>query len=195
MDLTFVIGLLGSVILVTGAALPEKAESQTHSLKNWLFAVGGACMLVYSSLNYAAGGPVFFVFLQVLVNIASVFMMCNVRDDIDTPVMCVAGLALIVWSLTLFEGINTLFFIVGLTGIAMGYVMQTGTLRRSVALTVGSALIALFSYLEASWIFFWLNLFFALFSAYHIAEGRAKPRVPRVPVASPRHHTPRRSHA
>jgi hypothetical protein len=46
-----------------------------------------------------------------------------------------------------------------------------GTIRRVLALTLGSALIAIFSYIEASWIFFWLNVFFALFSAYYVARG------------------------
>jgi hypothetical protein len=190
MDLAFVIGLIGSLVLVTGAALPERAGVQAW--KNWLLAVGGALMLVYSSLNYMNGGPIFFVFLQILVNIASVFMMFNVRDDIDTPIMCLAGLALIIWSLTLFEGYSTVFFILGLTGIAMGYVMQTGTFRRSVALTLGSALIALFSYLSTSWIFFWLNVFFALFSAYNAWQTMHKT-VPKIPVASRRHRTKRQT--
>ncbi len=189
MDLAFVVGLIGSLVLVTGAALPERAGVQTW--KNWLLAAGGVLMLIYSSLNYANGGPIFFVFLQILVNIASVFMMFNVRDDIDTPIMCLAGLALIIWSLTLFEGYSTVFFILGLTGIAMGYVMQTGTFRRSIALTLGSALIALFSYLSASWIFFWLNVFFAIFSAYNAWQTMHKT-VPKLPVAS-RHHRTRRA--
>jgi hypothetical protein len=193
MSLTWVVGILGSLTLVVGAALPERKVVQTKSVKNWLLAAGGLLMLVYSALNYAAGGPIFFVFLQVLVNIASVFMMFNVSDDIDTPIMCVAGIGLIIWSLALFEGYSTIFFILGLTGIAMGYVMQTGTFRRSLALTLGSALIALFSYLSASWIFFWLNVFFALFSAYNAWQTMGKP-YPRAPIASPKHRTPRRSH-
>ena len=95
-------------------------------------------------------------------------MMLDISDRIDTAIISIAGLILIAWSLTLFEGYNTIFFIVGLSGIGLGYAFEMGTLRRGIALTLGSALIALFSYIEASWIFFWLNVFFALFSGYYV---------------------------
>ena len=168
-DPTTTIGILGGITLVIGAAYPvRKVRHPVQSTKNWLFAVGGAIMLLYSLLNYQAGGPIFFIFLQVLVNISSVMMMLNTPDSIDTPIIIVAGLALIVWSLQLFEGYNTIFFIIGLSGIGLGYAFEMGTLRRGIALTFGSALIALFSYIEASWIFFWLNVFFALFSGWYL---------------------------
>jgi len=35
-------------------------------------------------------------------------------------------------------------------------------------LALGGALIALFSYFEVNWIFFWLNVFFAIFSGYYV---------------------------
>ncbi len=172
MDLTWITGIVGALLLVTGAALPERAEEPLASPKDWCFAIGGFVMLLYAIFNYMAGGPIFFLFLELFVNVASVFMMFNVRDSIDTPIMIGVGIIFILWSLLLFQGIGTLFFVAGLTGIAMGYVMQTGTFRRSVALTVGSALIALFSYLSGSWIFFWLNVFFALFSLYYVWQLR-----------------------
>ena len=162
------IGIAGAIVLVLGAAYPERpVRHPALSIKNWLFAVGGAIMLLYSTLNYLAGGPIFFVFLQLMVNVASVFMMLNTRDSIDTPIMAILGLILIGWSLSLFQGVSTIFFILGLTGIGMGYVEDTGTCRREIALATGSALIALFSYLSGTWIFFWLNVFFALFSGYY----------------------------
>lgn len=173
MDINFLIGLIGSLVLVTGAAWP-KNESAAHpakSIKNWLFAVGGLLMLAYAILGYMSGGPVFFVFLEVLVVVACFLMMLNTPDSFDTPVISIVGLGFIVWSLSLFEGYNTVFFILGLTGIGLGYAFQMGTLRRDVALTAGSALIALFSYVEQSWIFFWLNVFFALFSGYYLIKG------------------------
>jgi hypothetical protein len=139
-------------------------------VKNWLFALGGVLMLIFSILDYMAGGPIFFVFLQVLVNIASVLMMLNTDDKIDVPVIVLSGLILIVWSLTLFDGMNTVYFVIGLSGIGLGYALEMGTIKRNLALFLGSALIATFSYLEASWIFFWLNVFFALFSAKHVWE-------------------------
>lgn len=168
MNITFLVGLVGSLVLVSGAAYPDKHVSHpAKSVKNWLFAIGGLLMLTYSTLNYLAGGSIFFIFLQLFVNISSVFMMLNVSDRIDTPILAVAGLGFIIWSLFLFEGYNTAFFILGLSGIGMGYAMETGTFRRDLSLTLGSALIALFSYIEASWIFFWLNVFFAIFSGYY----------------------------
>jgi hypothetical protein len=121
----------------------------------------------YSTLNYfLAGGLIFFVFLQILVNISSVFMMLDADDRIGTPVIIAAALGLIGWSVWLAQGWQTIVFILGLMGIALGYELKGGTVKREVALTLGSMLIAYFSYLSSSWIFFWLNVFFALFSAY-----------------------------
>jgi hypothetical protein len=128
-------------------------------------------MLIYAILGYMNGGQIFFVFLEILVVIASVLMMLNVPDKIDTPIIIGSGLILILWSLYIFENYNTIFFIIGLSGIGLGYSMEMATVRRSLALTLGSALIAVFSYIEASWIFFWLNVFFAIFSAYYVYKG------------------------
>lgn len=175
MTTTFLIGLGGSIILVIGAALSDAtARHPTRSLKNWCFAIGGFCMLVYSSLNYLAGGPIFFIFLQALVNISSIFMMLNVDDRIDTAVTTIAAVGLIILSLYLAQGWETVLFILGLVGIAMGYELTGGTVKRELALTVGSIMIALFSYLTASWIFFWLNVFFALFSAWQAWKIRRR---------------------
>jgi hypothetical protein len=172
MDYIFLIGLAGSLVLVTGAAWPDskKTKHPAKSVKNWLLAIGGVMMLAYSTLNYFDGGAIFFIFLQALVVLASILMMLNIPDKIDTPIIILCGLGLIVWSLYLFENYNTVFFIIGLSGIGLGYVFEGGSLRRSVALTLGSALIALFSYIEMSWIFFWLNVFFAIFSAYYVVR-------------------------
>lgn len=101
-------------------------------------------------------------------------MMLGTSDKFDTPFIIVMGLAMITWSLTLFEGYNTVFFIIGLTGIGLGYALDMGTFKRNAALTTGSALIALFSFIEGDMIFFWLNVFFALFSGYHALKLRSK---------------------
>lgn len=178
MNYIFITGLVGSLVLVTGAAWPE-AKDVTHparSLKNWLFASGGFIMLFYAFLGYQQGAPIFFVILEILVAIASILMMLNTPDTIDTPIIAISGLGLIAWSLYLFEGYGTVIFILGLCGVGLGYAFQAGTLRRGIALTLGSILIALFSYIEASWIFFWLNVFFALFSAYYLYSGFARQR-------------------
>lgn len=172
MDYIFWTGVLGSLVLVTGAAWPEPKKDTKHpikSIKNWLFAIGGGViLLIYSIINYQQGGPVFFVMLQILVAVSSILMMLNTPDKVDIPILAISSLGLIIWSLYLFEGYNTVFFILGLSGIGLGYAFQMGTLRRNVALTLGSILIALFSYIEASWIFFWLNVFFSIFSAYYL---------------------------
>jgi len=163
------VGIIGSLILVAGAAWPEgEKKLPAQSVKNWLFAIGALVMLLYAILGYMAGGSVFYVFLEALVIIASVLMMFKIDDRIDTAVISVCGTGFIIWSLTLFEGYGTLIFITGLAGVGLGYAFDMGTLRRYAALTIGSALIALFSYFEASWIFFWLNVFFAVFSGYYM---------------------------
>ncbi|MEK7673199.1 MAG: hypothetical protein AAB373_04920 [Patescibacteria group bacterium] len=168
-DYIFYLGLEGAIVLVIGAAWPDKKTSHpTQSIKNWFLALGGLVMLTYSILNYLYhDGAIFFVFLQGLVNVASILMMANVKDKIDVPVISVSALALVIWSLYLFEGYSTILFVLGLAGIGLGYAMDGGTFRRNFALLLGSILIAWFSYLDQSWIFFWLNVFFALFSAYY----------------------------
>lgn len=169
---SFLTGLIGSLILVTGAAWPESKgiKHPVQSLKNWLFAIGGFIMLLYAILGYQQGGPIFFVISEILVAISSILMMLNTPDKINTPIITISGFCLIIWSLFLFKNYNTVFFILGLCGIGLGYSFQMNTLRRSIALTLGSILIALFSYLEASWIFFWLNLFFAIFSTFYLSK-------------------------
>ncbi|MBI5412395.1 hypothetical protein HZA43_04495 [Candidatus Peregrinibacteria bacterium] len=176
MTATFLVGLIGSLILVVGAAWPEN-ESPRHplrSIKNWLFALGGLIMLVYAVLGYGQGGPIFFVFLEILVLIASTLMMIDVDDRIDLAVISVTGVGFILWSLTLFEGYNTIFFILGLSGIGLGYAFQMGTVRRELALFLGSLLIAIFSFIEMNTVFFWLNVFFAAFSAVYLVKSLAR---------------------
>src|SRR4030042_4870855 len=160
MDYIFIIGLVGSLVLVTGAAWPEAKDVKhpAKALKNWLFAISGFIMLLYAFLGYQQGGPIFFVILEILVAIANILMMLNTPDKIDTPIIAISGLGLIIWSLYLFEGYGNVIFILGLCGVGLGYAFQMATLRRSIALTLGSVLIAVFSYIEASWIFFWLNV-------------------------------------
>jgi len=166
-------GLIGSVILVIGAAWPETKPNvhPTKSIKDWLFAIGGVIMLLYATLGYMEGEPMFFIILEILVVLSSILMMLNTPDKIDTPIITICSLGLIIWSLYLFEGYNTVFFILGLAVVGIGYTSDTGTLKRSIALTLGSVLIALFSYIVASWVFFWLNSFFAIFSAYYVYKG------------------------
>jgi len=169
----FYTGLIGSLILVTGAAWPN-TSAKTHpvkSIKNWLFTIGALIMLLYAIL----GGSIFFIILEILIVIASILMMLNIDDKIDAIIISISGLALVLWSLTLFEGYNTIFFIVGLSGVGLGYTFKTG-LKRNIALTAGSILIATFSFIEASWVFFWLNTFFAIFSSYYLIKTLSTAR-------------------
>jgi len=129
-------------------------------------------MFTYSLLGYLEGGPIFFVILQVFILCASTLMMLNTGDRFDVTVLSSCGFAMILWTLTNYEGISTVFFILGLCGIGIGYALNTGTLRRNVMLVLGSIIIAVFSYIEMSWMFFWLNTFFALFSGYHALRLR-----------------------
>lgn len=169
MSPTFLLGLVGSLILVTGAALPDRPHKHPYqSRKNWCFGIGAVFMATYSTLNWMAGGPIFFIFLQALVILSSIFMMLDVDDRIDTPIIIAAAAGLVGWSFYLSQGWETLIFILGLVGIALGYELKGGTVKRELALVTGSILIAAFSYLSATWIFFWLNVFFALFSGWQV---------------------------
>ncbi len=169
MDPVFSLGVIGGVILVLGAFWPvKKTNHPTRSIKNWLFAVGGFLLFAFALLDYLLGtGPLFFVILELLIIIASVLMMLNINDTTDTWIISISGIVPVIWSFFLFEGYLTIFFILGLIGIGIGYALDAGTLKRNIVLTVGSVLIAIFSYLGESWIFFWINVFFAVFSAYH----------------------------
>ncbi len=171
MDLTFLTGLIGSFILVAGAAWPsKKTKHPTKSIKNWLFAIGGIIMLLFAIMGYLEGGNIFFVFLEVLIVIATILMMLDFNDKIDTIVLTITGAILIGCSLKFFEDLNTIYFILGLTGVGLGYAFDNETPRRNIALTCGSALIAYFSFLEPNWTFFWLNAFFAIFSGYYLVK-------------------------
>ncbi len=168
MGISFIIGIIGSVILVIGAAYPVKSDKHpAKSVKNWLFALGAALMLTYSILNYFAGGSVLFILLQALIIIASIFMLANIKDTIDVPIIAALGFGLIVLALYLTHNYQTVIFICGLIGIGLGYVLKTGTAKRNLALALGSMLIVVYSYLVIDWIFFGLNIFFGLFSGYY----------------------------
>ncbi len=169
-DYIFLTGLVGSLVLVTGSAWPEGKDFKypIKSTKNWLFAIGALILLAYSLLNYFfVGGAVFFVFLQAFVIVASIMMMLNTEDKTDMIVMSIAGVGFIIWSLKLSFAFNTIIFILGLVGVGLGYAFQMGTVRRELALVTGSVLIAIFSYMVSNWIFFWLNVFFAIFAGYY----------------------------
>ena len=177
-DITFWIGIIGSLILVTGAAWPGEVEhtAPVKSTKNWLFAIGGLAMLAYAILNSIYHqAPFFFIIFELFIAITSVLMMLDTDDRVDTIIVSIAAIAFIIWSLFLFDGYSTIIFIIGLCITGLGFAFKMGARRRDIALTLGSAIIALFSYLVASWIFLWLNTFFAIFSGYYLYKSLTKP--------------------
>lgn len=177
-DLTFWVGIIGSLILVTGAAWSSGKEhvAPVKSTKNWLFAIGGIIMLCYAALNsYYHQAPFFYVIFELFIALTSVLMMLNTDDRLDSIIVSIAAIGFIIWSLFLFEDYTTIIFIVGLSITGLGFALETGSRRRDIALTLGTAMIAIFSFMVASWIFFWLNTFFAIFSGYYLVKGLLKP--------------------
>lgn len=173
MDYIKLVGIIGSIILVIGAAWKDgKVNSNPiHSVKNWLFAIGAVVMLSFAFLDYTMNnGPIFFVILEILVFIACILMMTTWNDRLKTIILGIAGSGLLAWSLYLFDDKKIILFVLGLILVALGYAFKMGSLRRSLTLTVGSIMIAWYSYLEANWIFFTLNLVFGLFSGYYILD-------------------------
>lgn len=177
-DYIFSIGVIGAIILVTGSAWPSSKKAPYKDVKNWLLAIGTVFMLAYSLLGYLYQDiPIFFTFLQGLVIVASIFMMLDfLSDKLETVIISLAGMGLIIWSLMLFESYNTIIFVFGLIGIALGYSFTMNTIRRYIAFILGSIFIAIFSYIEQNWIFFWLNIFFAIFSAYYLSQKLKLPK-------------------
>src|SRR3989338_8577125 len=96
----FLLGLGSSLILVLGAAWPDTAVDRAiASIKDWCFALGALGLLIYSVLNWRGGAPVFFIFLEGMVTLASAFMMLDVSEKISSPILVAATTGLIGWSL------------------------------------------------------------------------------------------------
>lgn len=178
MNSIFLIGTLGAVITVLGVAWPSpKHTSSPYCTKNYVFAVGNSLMFAYAVLQYTQGGTLFFVLLECLVVIATILMFASKSDTINTYILTLSGAVFVGWSLYISKDVYTILFIIGLTILCLGYSFTINTLRRYVAFTVGSLCIAIFSYLEANWIFFALNIFFAVFSGWYLllrARNRTK---------------------
>jgi hypothetical protein len=168
MDLRFLIGLLGSIILVAGVVIP------VLKWKDGLFAMGNACMFAYALLGYLAGGPIFFLILQIFIAVSTLCMLLRVPDAYDTPILALVGAGLVMWSLFLFEGYSTAIFVVGLILLGIGFAMEGGSVKREYALMLGSGVIAAFSVLMRDWIFVGLNVAFAFFSLLNILRAMRK---------------------
>lgn len=168
----YLVGILGAFVLIAGYAYPVK--EYTHALKspkNLLLAGGGFLMLLYSILNYIfLEGALFFIFLQVLINGASILMLINVPEKISIPIISIAALTLIIWSYQIEQSLSTYWFIFGLSIIAIGYVLKSGTWRRNASFCIGSLCVAAFSFLVPDWIFFGLNSVAAMFSGFYTLQ-------------------------
>ncbi len=164
------LGIFGGIILVLGAMYPaKKVKIPRNSVKNWLFAVGAIILFTYAVLNYLyANGTLFFAILEILALVSSGLMLGGIPAKISTKIISVLGLALVSWSVFIAKDYEAIIFILGLVIVSWGYVLPSGTTKRNLVLAIGSLLIAFFSYLEKELVFFWLNIFFAGFSFYHV---------------------------
>ncbi len=171
-DLIFYLGVLGGIVLVLGAMWPaKKIKIPRNSIKNWLLAGGALILFVYALLNYLYGnGTLFFAVLEILAIVSSGLMLGGIPAKISTKIISALGIGLVGWSIFIAKDYFAAIFILGLITVSWGYVLPSGTAKRNFLLAIGSLLIALFSYLGSAWIFFWLNIFFAGFSFYHVWE-------------------------
>lgn len=163
-----ILGLGASIILVLGSAWPDG-----NRYKNWIFALGNFGMLAYAALSYLNGGAIFYILLELLCVLSSVLALAKAPQKISTALILLAGSALLFYSICLFEDASTLVFIFGLTVLSLGFVAKD-FVKRNMAFVLGSGLIAAFSIFENSMIFFWLNVFFAIFSLYYLLKAAAK---------------------
>ena len=164
MDYRLLIGILGSAILVAGIANTDQRA------KNILFAIGNAYMFLYALVGYLTGGPIFFLILQIFIALSTLCMLLKVPDTYDTPILAVGGLALVGWSLSLFQDYTTAIFVVGLALLGIGFAMESGTLKREMALMIGSIVIAVFSYLMRDWVFVGLNVLFSALALVNVRQ-------------------------
>lgn len=173
MDYSFWLGIIGSLILVSGAAwpIPRKLKNARASTKDRLLLIWSLIMFLFALIWYYNWSSIFFVILEILVIISCVLMMSNTNDRVDATVLSVSWIALVIRSLYLFQWYTTIIFIIWLVVLGLWYAFDTWSLRRDIALTVWSIFVALFSLLEPNRIFFWLNLFFAIFSWYYLVKN------------------------
>ncbi len=164
----FLTGLISSIILVIGSAWPERP------LKNWIFGLGNFGMLAYALLAFLfTDNPILFVLLEILCAASSVLALLKVKEKISTRLILLAGLALLLWSLFLFEDMATLVFIFGLIALAIGFVSKNAV-KRNVVFILGCILISTFSFIKGEMIFFWLNAIFGLFSSFYLLKALRK---------------------
>jgi len=176
MNTTFLIWLIWSLVLVAWAARPEpkKIIKSIKSTKNRLFLIWACVLTIFARLGYNDWWTIFFFILEIFVIISSILMMLDTNDTIDITILSLSWLWLIIRSLYLFEGYSTIIFIIWLIGIWLWYAFTMWSIRREIALMLWWILIAIFSYLQPNRVFFWVNIFFAIFSWYYLIENIRK---------------------
>lgn len=168
MEITASIGLIATIFLVIGALYPiEKVEKPVYSVKNWIFTVGSLIMLGYAIAGYLAWWGIFFIYLELLIALACLLMMLDIDDRRDGSIILLLGIGLLIRGFLSSQWPNITLFTVAFIVLGLGYVFDMNSIRRYVGLTLWGALIALASYAAGGWTFFWLNLFFAIFSLYY----------------------------
>ena len=172
MDISFFIGLIWSLNLVTWAARPEpkKVVKSLKSTKDRLFFIWSIILTIFARLWYQNWWTIFFFILQTFVVISWILMMLDTNDTLDTIILSISWVWLTIRSLYLFEGYTTIIFIIWLLGIWLWYAFKMWSIRREAALMIWGILIAIFSYLQPNRVFFGLNTFFAIFSGYYLVK-------------------------
>ena len=171
MDLTFLIGIIGAIILTIGAAWPiEKTNVPTKSVKNWLLVVWSLIMLLYTIFWFINGGWIFYLYSEILIGIAAILMMITTKERMNLRIISTLWLLMIILSIISFPGFPALLFMIAFIILSLGYVSGMHSRNRYLWLGIWGLLIALSSYLGASRIFFWLNTLFGLFSLYYLTK-------------------------
>lgn len=94
-------------------------------------------LLIDSVLNYLTSSPVFFVFLEAFIVFDAVLMFIGVPDNIDGPLVGTVGLAFIALSIYLFSGYETIIFVLGMIGVGLDYVLDTGVRKTRNSINFG----------------------------------------------------------
>lgn len=168
MDITSLLGIVGAVLLVIAALYPTKIiTTPATSLKNRLFALGSFMMLLYAGMWYLAGWSNVILLTEILIVMSCIFMLTNIRVRVATWIVALFGILFLIWSLWSFGWYdNILLFILGGIVLSIGYVAPMQSYQRWIGLTLWGILLVIFSYIWSSWIFFWLNIWFALGTGY-----------------------------
>lgn len=150
MSLSFIIGVVGAVCTVIGAGWPDKVPKKPRfSVKNRLFFVGNTLVFCYSVLLAREGGTVFFLYLESVVMLGTILMMTTIPKIYNVIATSVLGLFFVFRVLLGTQDRQTLIFVVGLTGLTIGFVSPAATLQREGALTLGSIGVAIYSYVTS----------------------------------------------